>query len=199
MLTQAFLRYGYVVIFAAAAVEGDATLLTATFLAHRGYFQLDAVIVVAGAATVAINQVYFWLARRHGQTHLEAMRHQPVYGRVLGWVDRYDSLLVLGSRFVYGFRIAIPAACGASRMRPLRFALFDIAGAVAWSIVLGFAGFAIGHLLERLIGDLRAYEGWIALALLLGVLALMAGKGRDRIGMRWRAKAAKLPDDQAHV
>ena len=135
MLTDAVLHYGYVVIFAAAAVEGDATLLTATFLAHRGYFHLDVVMVVAGAATVTINQVYFWLARRHGQKHLDAMRHHPVYGRVLDWVVRYNSQLVLGSRFIYGFRIAIPAACGASGMSPLRFTVFDLAGAALWSVL----------------------------------------------------------------
>jgi hypothetical protein len=38
MLTTELLRYGYVLLFLAAAVEGDASLLTATFLAHRGYF-----------------------------------------------------------------------------------------------------------------------------------------------------------------
>jgi hypothetical protein len=57
MLADIILRYGYALVFVSAAVEGDATLLTATFLAHRGYLQLDLVIVVAAAATVAINQV----------------------------------------------------------------------------------------------------------------------------------------------
>lgn len=184
MLIEAFLRYGYVVIFAAAAVEGDATLLTATFLAHRGYFQLDAVIVVAGAATVAINQVYFWLARRHGRQRVEAMRQHRIYGRVLEWVGRYNLLLVFGSRFIYGFRIAIPAACGASGMPFLSFTICDVAGAVLWAGLVGLAGYAIGHVLEQAVDDLRAHEAWIAVALLLGVLVALSGKGRDRIGAR---------------
>jgi hypothetical protein len=32
----AFLRHGYVMLFVGAAVDGDASLLTGAFLAHRG-------------------------------------------------------------------------------------------------------------------------------------------------------------------
>src|SRR5262245_15043532 len=112
MLAEALIRYGYVVVFASAAFEGDATLVTAAFLAHRGYLHLDVVIVVPAAATAAINQVYFWLGRRHGQRHADAMRQDRIYERVLQWVRRYNLFLVLSSRFIFGFRIAIPAACG---------------------------------------------------------------------------------------
>jgi hypothetical protein len=53
MLVDVIARYGYPFIFVAAAVEGDATLLTATLLAHRGYLRLDLVMLVAAAATVS--------------------------------------------------------------------------------------------------------------------------------------------------
>lgn len=190
MLSQTFLHYGYILIFAAAAVEGDATLLTATFLAHRGYFQLDLVMLTAGAATVAINQVYFWLARQHGQQRLVGMREHKAYGRVLHWIERYSLLLVLASRFIYGFRIAIPAACGASGMRPLLFTLGDMAGSMIWTTVVGLAGYAIGHVLARLVTDLRAHEGWIAVALLLAVLIVLSRRGRDWLGVPRRIAAA---------
>ena len=182
MLSAALIQYGYVVVFVSAAFEGDATLVTAAFLAHRGYLRLDVVIVVAAAATAAINQVYFWLGRRHGQRRAGAVRQERIYGRVLEWVRRYNLLLVLVSRFVFGFRIAIPAACGASGMRHLLFTACDLVGAVVWSVVIGLAGYAIGQLLERFVTDLRAHEVWIAIALLLGVLALLA---RFRDSPRW--------------
>ena len=184
MLAAVILRYGYALVFVSAAVEGDATLLTATFLAHRGYLQLDLVMVVAAAATVAINQVYFWLARAYGQQRIAALRTYRKIQRILDRLERHGTLLVFFSRFLYGFRIAIPAACGATGMSPVRFTIGDVAGSIVWSIVVGLAGFAIGRLLDRLLDDLRRYEWWIALALFCGVLIVLAWHGRDVLALR---------------
>jgi len=184
MLADVILRYGYALVFVSAAVEGDATLLTATFLAHRGYLQLDLVIIVAGAATVAINQVYFWLARLYAQKRIAAFRANRSIQRIIDRIDRHGTLLVFFSRFIYGFRIAIPAACGATGMSPIRFTIGDVAGSVVWSVVVGLAGFAIGQLLDRLLDDLRRYEWWIALALFCGVLIVLAWHGRDVLAVR---------------
>jgi membrane protein DedA with SNARE-associated domain len=184
MLADFILRYGYALVFVAAAVEGDGTLLTATFLAHRGYLQLRLVIVVATVATIAINQVYFWLAREYGQRRLATLRGHRAITRVIDRVERNGAWLVLCSRFVYGFRIAIPAACGATGMSPIKFIAGDVAGAIVWSTVIGLAGFAIGQLLEQLITDLRRHEWWIALALFCGVLVALARHGRDVLAMR---------------
>jgi membrane protein DedA with SNARE-associated domain len=184
MLADVILRYGYALVFVSAAVEGDATLLTATFLAHRGYLQLDLVIIVAGAATVAINQVYFWLARLYAQKRIAAFRANRAIQRIIGRIERHGTLLVFFSRFIYGFRIAIPAACGATGMSPIRFTIGDVAGSVVWSVVVGLAGFAIGQLLDRLLDDLRRYEWWIALALFCGVLLVLAWHGRDVLALR---------------
>jgi len=166
-------------IFAAAAAEGDATLLTATFLARRGYLQLEIVMLVAASATIAINQAYFWVGRRYGPTRLAAMHQHGSSRRVVGWVRQHGLALVVGSRFVYGFRIAIPAACGATRMSPLTFSLGDVVGSMIWVGVIGGGGYAIGHVLTIIVDDLRAYEWWIADVLFCGVLVLLATHGRD--------------------
>ena len=191
MLVGLFLHYGYAMIFVAAAIEGDATLLTATFLAHRGYLRLDLVIVVAAAATVFINQVYFWLARGYGQQRVMEMRNHRVYGRVLHWIARYGIQLVVASRFVYGFRIAIPAACGAVGMPPITFIVGDVAGSILWAVIVGLAGYAIGNALEYLVDDLRSHEWWVALGLLGGTLAILAWHGRDRL-MVWALKRSSI-------
>jgi len=142
------------------------------------------VIVVAAAATVTINQVYFWLARRFGQQRVAAMRTYRTIQPVLDRIDRHGTLLVFFSRFFYGFRIAIPAACGATGMSAVRFTIVDVVGSIVWSVVVGLAGFAIGQLLDRLLDDLRRYEWWIALALFCGVLIVLAWHGRDVLALR---------------
>jgi membrane protein DedA with SNARE-associated domain len=179
VMIDLFLRHGYAMVFVAAALEGDATLLTATFLVHRGYLRLDLVILVAATATIAINQVYFWIARGYGQQRVTGMRTHRVYGRVLRWITIYRLPLVVGSRFIYGFRIAIPAAAGAVGMSPLTFTIADVTGSVLWAGLVGFAGYAIGHVLDYLVDDLRAHEWRVAMGLFATAIAVLAWRGRD--------------------
>ena len=183
MLADAFLHYGYAVIFVAAAIEGDAALVAASFLAHRGYFRLGLVILVAACGTIAINQVYFWMARAYGRQRIADMRSHRLYGRAFNLVARYRMTLVLVSRFVYGFRIAIPATCGALGMSPLAFAAVDVTGAALWGALVGTGGYAIGKLLEYIVDDLRAHEGQVAFGILVVMLALFARYGRDWLAL----------------
>jgi membrane protein DedA with SNARE-associated domain len=189
MLLDLFVRYGYAMVFVAAAFEADATLLASTFLAHRGYLDFRFVILVVVAATVTANQVYFWVARGYGQARITAMRSHRFYGRAVGWLSRYRIALTLGSRFIYGFRIAIPMASGASGMSPVLFTVVDIIGAVVWAGIVGSAGYALGHLLTALLDDLRRYEWWIAAALFVIVLVLVTWE-------RARAPKSAIPSGE---
>jgi membrane protein DedA with SNARE-associated domain len=182
MLTTELLRYGYVLLFIAAAVEGDASLLTATFLAHRGYFSLAGVIVTAATATCCANQVYYWLGRRHARAALDRLHSHRFFGWMRRSLAQHSPALLFVSRFLYGLRIAIPLGCGAVGMRPVVFAALDLAGAALWSAIIGLAGWAIGQSLEVLIGDIRRHEGLVALAMLAVVLGILAFRGRDYSG-----------------
>src|SRR5215213_7891983 len=133
-MAELFLHFGYAMVFIAAAIEGDATLLTATYLAHRGYLDIVPVVIAATLGSISVNQIYFWAARRYGQERVAALRLRPIYARVLGWIGRFGLPLVLTSRFIYGCRIAIPVACGATGMSPTRFIAGDMAGAIIWGI-----------------------------------------------------------------
>lgn len=183
MLLNLFIRYGYVTVFAAAAVEGDATLLAATFLSRRGYLHLPTVMLVAGLGSFAANQAYYWLARAYGRRP-SAAPSSRTRDAVAGWLTRYGVGLVLVSRFAYGFRIAIPIACGATGMSPSRFIVADAAGAAGWAVAFGLMGFAIGHVLTLLIEDLYRYEGVVALALFLVASAVLIVRGRRRRARR---------------
>jgi membrane protein DedA with SNARE-associated domain len=156
---------------------------------------LGVVMLVAASATVAVNQAYFWAGRRYGPTRLAAMREHHTSRRAVVCVEQHGFALVLGSRFVYGFRIAIPAACGATRMSPLIFSFGDILGAVLWVGLVGSGGYAIGHLLTILFADLRAHEWWIADVVFVGALVVLAKRGRDLSlvrALRARITAAEI-------
>src|SRR5271169_5241270 len=104
MLTTEIIRYGYVLLFIAAAVEGDASLMTATFLAHLGYFSLAGVIATAAAATCCANQVYYWLGRRHARSAMERLHSHRFFGWMSKALAQHAPLLLFVSRFLYGLR-----------------------------------------------------------------------------------------------
>lgn len=171
-------RYGYLMIAVGTVVEGDGTLLTGAFLSRRGYLRTPIVIVTAMLASALANQGYFWAARRRRAMPGERKWLHRLTARAGRRFQRHRVWLLLVSRFVYGFRIAIPAACGASDIRPLVFTVIDLVGAAAWALTFGLAGYSVGHVLERLWADLRQHEWQIALGLFLLAL-LVLERGRD--------------------
>ena len=181
MIDQELLRYGYVLLFFGVMAEADTFLLAGAFLAHRGYFDLRAVIVVAILANALANQGWFWLARTRGRAFLERrLAADRRYQRVHAWLQRTGNILIPASRFLYGFRVAIPAAYGASGASPWTFTLLDSASAVVWGVVVGFAGYALGDTMEAVVADVRRYEG-LVLVVLFGAAATLAFWRRHRL------------------
>jgi membrane-associated protein len=95
-------------------------------------------------------------------------------------VERRGTLMLLFSRYLFGFRIAIPALCGAAGMSPGRFTVINLAGAVFWSVTVALFGYFFGEGLEFALEDPERYERYIAVALAIGVfLALLWFRRRD--------------------
>jgi lysylphosphatidylglycerol synthetase-like protein (DUF2156 family)/membrane protein DedA with SNARE-associated domain len=180
MLEYAILRYGYFLLFAGTMVEGDAFLLAAAFLSHRHYLSLPWVLAVATLATLTADQVYYQLARARGRAAFAAKAAaEPRFGRVRDWIERRGALLLFLSRFMYGFRIAIPVACGAAGMPAARFTLVNLLGSATWAVCLGLTGYAFGNTVEIILADLRRYELGIAAALLAGAAVVAALRARE--------------------
>ncbi len=179
-------KYGYALLFAGVALEGEAVLLAAALLAQRGLFRLPVVIAIAVVANAFADQVYFQLARQRGRVWLDRRFGQhPRYQRLIDLVGRRGFLLLVVSRFAYGLRIAIPAACGALGMRVLAFTFVDLLAGVLWAVPMGLLGYFAGGALEPLLEGVRRYEEGIALVLVVGVAAWL-GLRHVRRAVRWR-------------
>src|SRR5262245_15613719 len=159
-------RYGYALLFLGVALEGEAFLLGAALLARRGVFPLAGVVAVAVAANTAADQVYYLLARARGRGWLERRygRH-PRYARAVALIERHGRGLLLVSRFAFGFRILIPAACGALGMPFRVFLAVGLLGSLLWAVPTALAGYWLGGELATLLAHLRHYE--LAAAILL--------------------------------
>jgi membrane protein DedA with SNARE-associated domain len=176
-MTELLLEYRYVIVFFGSIFEGDATLLGASFLAHRRVMSFAAVLATAAVASTLFNELLFYLSRKNGKGFLDRRvgRH-PRYERVQRWVHRRSIVLLLFSRYLFGFRIAIPVACGATGMRATTFTVVNAVGAVLWVVPIGLVGFFLGHTLEAFWHDVRRWEWHIACALVVLLTTLLAWK-----------------------
>ena len=182
MLERELLHYGYALVFLGAMVEADATLLTASFLAHRGYFHMPWVLMLAFAATVLANQIFYAVARAKGMSWLSGRAGTDQrLEKILSWSRERGGWLLLASRFLFGLRTLTPLVCGATGMRAGRFAAWNVTGAVVWTAAFGAAGYFGAHALTWLVDDVRRHEKAIAAALALGSLLFIGWRthGRD--------------------
>lgn len=184
--------HGYLITFFGALIEGESILTLAGLAAHRGYLHLPLLITLASVGSSIGDQIYFLIGRRYGKRLIARFpRFKPAIRRVDALVLRYAGIAVIAVRFLYGLRTVGPIAIGASRMPWHKFALFNVAGSIAWSTVWLTGGFVIGELMHMLIGDLRHIELWLfagvaAVALALGAYFHLS----RRVALRPRRKRA---------
>lgn len=164
--------YGYLAILIGTFLEGETILILGGITAKLGYLQLSWVIVYAFCGTLIGDQLFYFLGRYQGVSFLQ--RH-PAWNSRAEKVRRilkgHRILIILGFRFLYGFRIITPFVIGMSRIAFLEFAILNVISAAMWSIIIGLLGFAFGHGLELVLGDIRLYEiAIMATVLLMGTL-----------------------------
>jgi undecaprenyl-diphosphatase len=156
-ITDAFVTYGYWVVFFGVMLEnagiplpGETILLAASFFAYQGHFSIFAVIVVAFIGAILGDNTGYWIGRRGGRPLLERYgRHLFLNEeRLIGlenFFTRHGSKAVFFARFVTGFRVFTALFAGASRMHWPTFFLYNAAGALTWSTVIGSVGYLFGY------------------------------------------------------
>ena len=160
-MEEAFLQYGYLAIFLAAAIEGEAALVIAAVLAQKGLLGFSPGVLAAFAGTYAISEAGYFFARRQGR---EWFAHRagvsPRLARVERMLQKKGPSLVFWSRFLWGVRIWIPIACGLGGVSRTRFALWNLAGALLWTAVIAPIGWLFGDTLQAMHEDAQAVMLW---------------------------------------
>ena len=163
--------YGYWAVLGGTLLEGESVLLLAGFAAHRGYLDLPTVVAVAIIGSFIGDQAWFFLGRHQGA---KVLARHPQYAeraaRAQALLARYHLPLILSVRFLYGLRTVLPFTIGMSTISTTRFQVLNFAGALLWSVTIT-GGYLFGHLVERMLGDLRHYEEILFAVLIAGGLA----------------------------
>jgi lysylphosphatidylglycerol synthetase-like protein (DUF2156 family)/membrane protein DedA with SNARE-associated domain len=167
------LKYGYLLLFAGVIVEGEAVVIAGSFLASRGYFNVGTVALVALAANTLSAQFYYTAARVRGRSWFEGrFPEKSAYRKIITWVGARENWLLLISRFLFGFRIVIPAACGALGMPVARFTVINIVAGILWVIPTALAGYYFGEKVTTLIRGARQYTMTAGSVVALFIIAL---------------------------
>ncbi len=160
-------------------IPEDVALLAGGFLVHRGLIQYPITIMVALVGVVSGDNLLFFLGRRFG-TGLVAYLGigRPRSQRQIDWLkkfmDRHGNRAIFYARFVAGLRALVYLTAGSLGVSPLRFFLYDLAGAVISVPIVITLGYLFGNELEAVLRYIGGFEKviWVVLALSLAVIAM---------------------------
>jgi membrane protein DedA with SNARE-associated domain len=188
-------KYGYFAVFIGTLVEGGSLLCMAGFLAHQGYLMFIPWVILAGFCGNFLDTLICYLIGRRGGKAIETKK--PGWGARIEnlhtWLERYQTLTVIGVRFVPGFRTAGAVAIGIARVPPARFVLLNVLGALLWAITIGISGYLFGHLLQGIMDDIKHLEVPILLGILVAGLVTWAGSRLLACRRTRRARGTPLP------
>lgn len=160
-------------------VPEDVALLAGGFLVHRGITRYPVTLAVALVGVVAGDHSLFFLGRRFGTGFVAYLGlARPRSQRQIDWLKdfmhRHGHRAILYARFLAGLRAVVYLTAGSLGVNPLRFFLYDFAGALISVPIVVSLGYLFGNELEAVVGWLGGVEKllWLVLALSAGIYAM---------------------------
>ncbi|MCB9382984.1 MAG: DedA family protein [Bryobacterales bacterium] len=180
MLEAELQTYGYLAIFVLAVVEGEAALVSAAWLAHRGEMPYWEGLVAAFAGSWLTGEVLFfstlygrgWVARKAAAN--------PRVARIEDWVRGRGRLLVFFSRFLWGFRPWIPPACALCGMNWKTFTAFNFVGTLFWIAFFSPICWYFGQAIQAALESSIAARDLVLVAIGIGLIVAAGRWARRR-------------------
>ncbi|ASG75321.1 DedA family protein [Salmonella enterica subsp. diarizonae] len=173
-------HYGYAALVIGSMAEGETVTLLGGVAAHQGLLKFPLVVVAVALGGMMGDQLLYLLGRCYGGKILRRFpRYHTKIGHAQKMIQRHPYLFVIGTRFMYGFRVVGPLLIGASRLPPKIFLPLNIVGALVWALLFTMLGYLGGEVIAPWLHDLDQHlrHGvWLILAVVLVV------------GVRWWLK-----------
>jgi membrane-associated protein len=159
VLLQQYGAWVYLLLFAIIFCEtglvvtpflpGDSLLFIAGALAAGGGIDVHVLALVLVAAAVLGNTVNYSIGRFIGPKvfHWEESRffNRRALDRAHAFYERHGGKTIIITRFVPILRTFAPFVAGIGRMTYLNFTAYNVAGALAWVLLLLYAGYWFGN------------------------------------------------------
>lgn len=160
------ITYGYPALLIGTFLEGETILVIAGFLAYRQYLSLHWVIIVAFLGSFAGDQLFFYLGRTRGNAFLKKRPHwETKVQKVRNLLHLHHTWIIIGFRFLYGFRNITPFGIGMSGFSDRRFFWLNALGGLVWSSLVASGGYFLGQIMESFLVRLKKYELRIIVAI----------------------------------
>ncbi len=174
MLAEYLADYGYLVVAVGAFIEGETILLLAGYAAQQGALDVRLVLLLGFVGAFAGDQLWFYLARRHGSRWLERRPHLVAKAtNTKGLLERHATLFILSFRFIYGLRNLGAVAVALSDVSTRRFFLLNAAAAALWSVLVIGTGYLFGEAAAAMLDQLASIQKQVlAIAGLLACAAI---------------------------
>ncbi|EAA8472626.1 DedA family protein [Salmonella enterica subsp. enterica] len=173
-------HYGYTALVIGSMAEGETITLLGGVAAHQGLLKFPLVAAAVALGGMMGDQLLYLLGRCYGGKILRRFpRYHTKIRRAQKMIQRHPYLFVIGTRFMYGFRVVGPLLIGASRLPPKIFLPLNIVGALIWALLFTTLGYLGGEVIAPWLHDLDQHlrHGvWLILAIVLVV------------GVRWWLK-----------
>jgi len=179
-------RHGYLAVAGLVLLEdfgvpvpGETILVVAAVYAGAGRLNVVVVWLVGSIAATIGDNIGFAIGNLGGRSLIER------YGRYLlitparlekatGFFERHGAKIVVGARFIEGFRQANGIVAGVSGMHWARFLLFNAIGATLWAAVWVSIGYLSGSHINAIYSVATRYEAYLAIAVVAFALLYLA-------------------------
>lgn len=183
IIEQYMQQYGYWAIFfgvmlenAGLPIPGETILLIAGYLSHKHELNLLLVMLIAATGAVIGDNIGFAIGHHYGRGILLRFGRfvfltPKRLDHISNYFARYGNKTILVARFIAGLRVFAAILAGASKMPWRVFVVYNIAGALLWSIVISGLGYLFGQSLPLLVHWVgRSGTILLAAAILVGVV-----------------------------
>src|ERR1700704_2107312 len=164
LIEQYMLAYGYWAVFfgvmlenAGLPVPGETILLIAGYFASTGEFNIVLVMIIAASGAIVGDNIGFAIGHHYGRGFLLRVGRfffltPKRFEHMENYFERHGNKTILVARFITGLRVFAALLAGASRKMPWRvFVVYNMAGAILWSVVITTLGYLFGQSLPLLI------------------------------------------------
>ena len=166
-------QYGLYAVAFLAAVEGDITLLLAGVLAHSRFFGAWSFPKILAAGTIGgaiSDQLAYAFGRSCGAQVREYRFYRHVQPRVQSLTDKFGTLSLFLSKYIFGLRTASCVFYGVAHMPYRKFLPLSLASCFVWTFVLGGAGYFFSGAVMNLIGDFHQIGVWLLVIVVAGIV-----------------------------
>ncbi len=197
--------YGYIVILLWTFLEGETIVIIAGWMAERIELNPLLIALCAFCGSFLSDQLMFSLGKYKGEA---VLHHFPRLARnvdkAAALFKKYDTVLILGFRFVYGVRNVTPIMLGISGVSHKKFLFLNCIGAGVWALTFTYGGVFIGKAFMTIMGQVGHGIFYILLAILAAAALIWYFRARNsvknvkEIAARSEKKQQEDCKDEAH-